>query len=111
MGRSGDGFSVIFLPLVASAHAQTPTISAARSTVVENDFSTRLSVTGTGARHHRVASSPLLPWPRPAELARAAAVPNQDQAELAHTSTPPKRKLGDIGRNAPCLMFAEQLAE
>lgn len=78
-------FSVIFLPLVASAHAQTPTISAARSTVVENDFSTRLShVTGTGAKHHRVASSPLLPWPRPAELARAAAVPNQDQAELAH---------------------------
>jgi hypothetical protein len=48
--------------------------------------------TGTGANHHRAASSPPLPRPRPAELARAAVVPNQDPAEVAHASTAPKKK-------------------
>ncbi len=94
--------SVFLMALVAgSVHAQTPpsarTETETRSSPlseIAHDFSAWLSrVTGTGANHHRATASPPLPRPRPAELARAGVVPNQDSAEVARAPTAPKKKV------------------
>ena len=74
------GAATFFLSLqllaAASAHAQgpqTPTPPKARppvSSIAQNAITWFHHVTGTGARRHRIESSPPLPRPRPAQLTK-----------------------------------------
>lgn len=93
--------SVFLMALVAgSVHAHTPPSARpeARSSPlseIAHDFSTWWSrVTGTGANHRRATSSPPLPRPRPAEVARAGVVQNQDPAEVARAHCAQKESSG-----------------
>jgi hypothetical protein len=106
----------------ASAHAQgpqSPTRTASKpqppSSSIAHNFVTWLhDITGTGTHRHRIVSSPPLPRPRPAQLAKApvelpaaavepndaqpaatAVVPNNAPAGLASAAAEPERAPGE----------------
>jgi hypothetical protein len=111
-------FLSFHLLAAASAHAQgpqSPSKTPPPSSGIAHDFFTWLHhVTGAGPHRHRIVSSPPLPRPRPAQLAKApvelpaaavdpndaqpaatAVVPNNAPAGLASAAAEPERAPGE----------------
>lgn len=86
------------LLVATSIHAQTPQPAPPerRSPLSEiaHDFTTWLShITAPGTDHHRAASSPPLPRPRPPELVPAPVASNKEPSEIAPAPVAPKKKM------------------
>jgi hypothetical protein len=105
------GAITLLLLAVAAVHAQTPQSTSSQSTPsqstpaekrsplseIAHDLTTWLShVTGSSTGsiidHHRVASSPPLPRPRPMEPAPAS-TSNGGSSETAPAAAPPRKKI------------------
>jgi hypothetical protein len=88
-----------FLPFAAGAvRAQAPQSAPAEKRLplfeMAHDLTTWLNhVTSSSANHRRVASSPPLPRPRPAEPALTPVVSNAGPSEAAPAAVLPRKKI------------------
>lgn len=95
----GATLALSFLPLAAgAARAQAPQSAPAerQSPLFEiaHDLTTWLNrVTGSSTNHHRVASSPPLPRPRPAEPATTPVVSNGGPSQATPAAALPRKKI------------------